>query len=92
MAKAKKEYQIETKRGTYRVRIWLDKRDRAYLVQCLSLPEVATFGRTLAEAKRMAKDAIELYCDCVITENKLVIDDTGRAFGKLPRTRVVALA
>lgn len=87
----KQRFLIRTKDGAFRVRIWRDKGDRAYLVQGIGLPEVVTFGRTLAEAKRMAREALELYCECVIDENKIVIDDQGRALGKLPRSRVIEL-
>ena len=88
----KREVLIRTKNGAFRVRIWWDKNDRAYLVKGINLPKVVTFGRTLAEAKRMAREALELYCECVIGEDKIVIDDTGRAFGKLPRARILELA
>lgn len=87
----KQRFLIRTKDGAFRVRIWRDKGDRAYLVQGIGLPEVVTFGRTLAEAKRMAREALELYCECAIDENKIVIDDQGRALGKLPRSRVIEL-
>lgn len=92
MKATRKEFFVRTKSGAFRVRIWWDKSDRAYLVRGISLPEVVTFGRTLADAKRMAREAVELYCECAIDENKIVIDDTGRAFGKLPRSRIVELA
>jgi len=87
----KQEFLIRTKDGAFRVRIWRDKGDRAYLVQGIGLPEVTTFGRTLAESKRMAREALELYCECAIDENKIVIDDKGRALGKLPGSRVIEL-
>lgn len=61
----KKEFHIQTKVGVYRVRIWWDKVDKAYLVKAVTLPGVVTFGASLADAKRMAKDAIELYGECL---------------------------
>jgi hypothetical protein len=61
-------------------------------VQGIGLPEVVTFGRTLAAAKRMAREALELYCECAIDEGKIIIDDTGRALGKLPRSRIIEFA
>ncbi|MBI2624015.1 type II toxin-antitoxin system HicB family antitoxin [Candidatus Parcubacteria bacterium] len=69
MNASKKEFLIQTKDGAFRVRIWWDKADRAYLVKGISLLGVVTFGRTLAEAKRMAREALELYCECAIDEN-----------------------
>ncbi len=88
----KKEFSIKTKDGTFRVYIWWDRGDRAYLVKGCSLPEVVTFGKTLAESKKMAREALELYCDCAVDENKIIIDDTGRAIGRLPKSRVIELA
>ena len=57
----KKEFLIKTDRGGYKAVIWRDKKDRAFLVKVPSLPGVVTYGENLAEAKRMAKDAIELH-------------------------------
>lgn len=92
MKKFRKNFTIQTKFGSYKVVIWWDDRDKTYLVKAVNLPDVVTFGKTIKEAKEMAKDAIGLYCDCVIDENKLIIDDTSRIFGHLPKRRVVALA
>lgn len=91
MKKFKKEFQISTKHGTFRVFIWWDDRDKAYLVKAVNLPEVVTFGTSLVDAKRMAKDALELYCLCAIDEGKLVIDDEGKIVGERPRARVISL-
>ena len=88
----KKRFRIQTKAGFYWVVIWWDKWDKAYLVKVPSLPGVVTFGKTLTEAKRMAQDAIELYCDCIVEEEKIVVDDAGKVFGKVPKERVIALA
>jgi len=90
MKAARKEFKIQTKSGTYRVIIWWDAKDKAFLVKAPSLSGVVTFGTNLSEAKKMVKDAIELYCNCVIEEGKLIIDDNGRVVGKLPRSRILA--
>ncbi len=87
----KKTLLIQTKNGTYNIIIWWDKKDKAYLVKVPSLPGVVTFGKTLVEAKKMAKDAIELYCDCVLEKGKIIIDDQKRLVGKLPsRSRILS--
>ncbi len=80
---------IKTNKGTYMCKFKWDEKDKAYIVSALSLPEVFTFGKNLADAKRMIKDAIELYCDSSIDEKKIIIDDEGRVFGKLPLKRVI---
>ncbi len=88
----KKEFLIKTKDGDFKVKIWLSKSDKAYLVKGVSLPQVITFGRTLAKAKEMAKEALELYCECTVGENKIIIDDNRKVVGKLPKSRVIQLA
>ncbi|MBI2087055.1 MAG: type II toxin-antitoxin system HicB family antitoxin [Candidatus Zambryskibacteria bacterium] len=88
----KKTYSIRTKYGDFKVNIWLNKSDNAYLVKGVSLPQVVTFGRTLVKAKKMAKEALELYCECVINENKIIIDDSRKVVGKLPKSRIIQLA
>ncbi len=88
----KKIYVIKTKYGTFKVAIWLDPEDRAYLVQCINLPSIATFGKTLLEAKKMAKDAIKLFCECAIHDGKVVADDNGMIKGKIVRSaRILTL-
>lgn len=87
----KEEFIIKTKDGAYKIVIWFDKKDKAYLVSVPSLPEVFTFGKSLVDAKRMAKDAIELYCDCQVDEGRVIIDDERRAIGKLPKSHVISL-
>jgi len=87
---AKREFLIKTDKGVYKAVIWRDKKDRVFLVKVPSLPGVVTYGETLAEAKKMAKDAMELHCECEIDEGNLIIDDTGRAIGKIPKSTTTA--
>ena len=88
----KKTFTIKTKDGDFKVSIWFDARDKAFLVKGITLPEVVTFGRTLNEAKKMAREALELYCQCVIDDHQLVIDESGKAIGKVPKSHVVRIA
>ena len=92
MKVGKKKYIIHTKYGEFLARIWHDARDNAYLVLVPSLPSTCTFGKTLVEAKKMARDAIELTCSCAIDEGKVIIDDTRKLIGKLPVSRIVTFA
>lgn len=91
MEKNTKQFIIQTKKGFFKVIIWYDKKDKAYLVKVPSLSGVVTFGKSISDAKRMAKDAIELYCDCAIAESDkaIIIDDKRQVFGKIPKSRVV---
>ncbi len=89
----KKQFVIHTRHGSYRAQIWRDEKSGTYGAEVAGFPEeVATFGTSLADAKRMIKDAIELHCDCLIGERKLVLDDTGHVAGRIPKSRVVVPA
>ena len=88
----KKEYVLKTKYGRFKAFIWLNGTDGAYLVKFVNFSGVATFGKTLAEAKRMAKDAVELFCDCAIDDGKVIADDYGVVTGKTSRSaRILTL-
>ena len=86
MKQAEQTYQVTTKQGRFTLAIRYDARDKAYLVRVPNIPEIITFGETLAEAKRMGIDALELYCDCMIDEGKIVVDDTRKVIGRLPKS------
>ena len=88
----KKTYTIKTKKGVFNTKIWWDKKDKSYLVKGINFPEVITFGKTLSEAKKMAKDAFELYCGCILEENKLIIDDEKKVIGKIPKSHIFPLS
>ncbi|MBI4117162.1 MAG: type II toxin-antitoxin system HicB family antitoxin [Parcubacteria group bacterium] len=88
----KKIYSIKTKGGVFNARIWRDKSDKVYLVKGVNFPEVVTFGKTVSEAKKMAKDAFELYCECITEESKLVIDDERKVIGKIPKSHILPLS
>lgn len=70
---SKKKYLIKTRYGKFFAKIWYDKKDTAYLASVPHLPEIVTFGKTLSDAKRMVKDAIELGCACALDGEKVVI-------------------
>ena len=93
MTTRKKQLTIHTRHGSYRAGIWRDAKSMTYGAEVLGFPEkVVTFGTSFADAKRMIKDAIELHCDCLIDERKLVLDDTGRVAGRIPKSRVLVPA
>ncbi len=92
MKKIKQEINIQTKSGTFRTLIWWHGADKAYLVRVPSLPGTVTFGKSFEEAKKMAKDAIELYCSVILDQGKIIIDDTGKVVGRLPKARILVPA
>ena len=77
---------IETKYGSFYAKITYSSRDRVYFVTIPTFPGVMTEAKTLPVAKRYAKEIIELQCLDALDENKIVIDDTHRAYGKLARS------
>ncbi len=90
---AQKNLIIHTRHGAYRARIWRDEKSRTYGAEVLGFPEaVVTFGTSLADAKRMIKDAIELHGDCLIDERKLILDDTRHVAGRIPKSRILVPA
>lgn len=89
----KKQFLIHTRHGSYRARIWRDAKSHTYGAEVFGFPEeVVTFGTSLLDAKRMIKDAIELHCSCLIDAKKLVLYDTGRVAGQIPKSRVLVPA
>lgn len=60
MTKTKK-IQIKTNYGEFICHFTTDGTDRGYTVTVPSLKGVITEGRTIVEAKKMAREAIELH-------------------------------
>jgi len=84
----KKKYLIKTKYGDFQALIWLDRSDKLYLVEVPSFDKTMTQGSTLADAKYMAKDLIELLCEVAFEDGKVVIDNEGHISGKGKTARI----
>ena len=78
----KKKHLIKTKYGDFQVAIWYDKSDKSYLVETVGFDKTMTFGASLAEAKRMAKELIELLVECALEEGNIVVDSAMRVAGR----------
>lgn len=78
----KKKYLIKTKYGDFQVLIWYDKNDKSYLVETVGFDRTMTFGVSIAEAKRMAKELIELLVECALEDGNVVVDSTMRVVGR----------
>ena len=78
----KKKYLIKTKYGDFKTSIWYDRGDKLFLVEVPSFDKTMTQGSTLANAKYMAKDLIELLCEVAFDDGKIVIDDEGKIAGR----------
>ena len=57
-ASTRKILDVQTKYGLFA--IWLKRDGSGYAVTVPRLPEIATFGKNLAESKHMAEEAIEV--------------------------------
>ena len=90
----KKMIPTKTKYGEFRAAVEYSKRDGVYFVSAPAFPGVLTEARTLAEAKRYAREVIELQCMAAFDEGKVVIDDTNHVYGSrsLVRSGVAIVA
>jgi len=82
---AERQYLIETKYGSFYAVIVIIKKDKIFRVTVAAFPDVMTEARTLSEAKRYAREIIELQCVAALEDKKLVIDDLRQAHGKYAR-------
>lgn len=79
--KTNKNIQIKTIFGTFNCLFESNAPDKGYTVTCFKVPGVVTFGLNLSDAKRYAKEALELHCECLIEEGiaKLKINNKALA-------------
>lgn len=83
---------IETRYGSFYATIKYSARDKVYFVSVPAFPGVLTEARSLSEAKKYAREVIELQCLAALDDEKIVIDDTLRAYGRFARAGALALA
>jgi len=83
---------IETRYGSFYAVIAYSARDKVYFVSIPAFPGVMTEARSLPEAKKFAKEVIELQCLAALDEKKIVIDDTRHVHGHFARAGALAVA
>ena len=88
MVAKKQAYTIKTKYGNFQAQIWNEVREKLYLVEIPSFDNSMTQGSSLAEAKRMAKDLIELLSEAAFDDGKVVVDDDRRVVGRGKLARI----
>ena len=69
MAKGKNFISIKTRFGNFDCLFERNTPEKSYTVTVPKLKGVVTFGKNLDEAKKMAKEAIELHCECLLADN-----------------------
>ncbi|KKU58773.1 MAG: hypothetical protein UX81_C0016G0012 [Parcubacteria group bacterium GW2011_GWA2_47_12] len=83
---------IETRHGSYYATVAYSARDKVYFVSIPAFPGVMTEARSLIEAKKFAREVIELQCLAALDEGKIVIDDTRQVHGRFVRAGALAVA
>lgn len=83
---------IETRHGSFYAVIAYSARDKVYFVSIPAFPGVMTEARSSTEAKRFAREVIELQCLAALDDGKMVIDDTRQVHGRFVRAGVLAVA
>jgi len=78
---AKKYVAVQTKYGKH-VCLFEPDDKRGYVVTVPGLPGTVTWGKTTTEAKKMAKEAIELCVECLAQEAFLLKKKTAKGFVK----------
>ena len=64
----KKLIIVETRFGGFGCLFDSNAPDKGYTVTVPKLKGVVTFGENLGDAKKMAKEAIELHCECLFKD------------------------
>lgn len=64
--KKSKFIKIETRFGNFECLFESNAPVKGYTVTVPKLKGIVTFGNDLEEAKKMAKEAIELHCECLL--------------------------
>jgi predicted RNase H-like HicB family nuclease len=86
------KYLIETRYGSFYATIAYSARDKVHFVSIPAFPGVLTEARSLTEAKKFAKEVIELQCLAALDDGKMVVDDTRQVHGRFVRAGVLAVA
>lgn len=82
---------IETRYGSFFMVVKYSARDKVYLISLPAFPDVTTEARSIQEAKKFAKEVIELQCMAALDDGKIIIDDTRRVRGRYVRSGALAL-
>lgn len=64
----KQTIKVKTLFGTFECLFEPNYPEKGYTVTAPRLKGVVTCGDTLGEAKKMAQEAIELHCECLVEE------------------------
>ena len=65
----KKKFNVRTLKGIFSIILEEWENERGYTVRVPKFPEIVTEGDSIKEAKKMAKEAIELCIECMENEH-----------------------
>lgn len=85
--KKNKIVKIDTRFGSFDCLFESNAPHKGYTVTAPKLKGVVTFGDSLKEAKKMAKEAIELHCECLLQEGLAEIKVRSRPASPRGRAR-----
>lgn len=82
--------KVETRVGTFDCLFESNAPDKGYTVTVPKLRGVVTFGKDMKEAKSMAREAIELHCECLLQGGMAEIRVRSQRVPSRKRNRVLA--
>lgn len=78
-----RKVNIQTKYGSFDLSLVPNSPERGYTIVVPKLKGVVTHGDTIAEAKKMAQEAIELHCEGLLADGFAEVRI-------LPRSKILA--
>ena len=89
--KKNKIVKVETRVGAFECLFESNTPEKGYTVTVPKLRGVVTFGENLEEAKKMAREAIELHCECLLQSGLAEVKVSRRARGVYKERSYVAV-
>lgn len=65
----KRQLNVRTQKGIFQIELQTWDNESGYVVRVPALPEIVTGGSNIEEAKKMAREAIELCIECQENEH-----------------------
>lgn len=82
--------KVNTRIGTFDCLFESNAPHKGYTVTVPKLKGVVTFGKDMNEAKKMAQEAIELHCECLLQSGMAEVKMRSRRIISKKRSRVLA--
>lgn len=90
--KGKNQVAIKARDGSYRYTVYFEPQtDGSFAVVFPAFPEIVTFGRTLDEARAMARDALRCHLEGLRKDGEAILPETPPAGDPIREEVVVAI-